>query len=205
MNIKIGSVFSLSVNIIPQRDIQRFCFKFFPFIIREIKIGDLFNVTSGISYVKILDEFIPEITPKVKITINKLTLEEILRGGFLNLEHFFSYTGNKKNYIYLGNEEFFIATSGREIVYFAMLGYAKKARLMISKVKTLASFRGKYINPAALVYIMKYLRDSKKADRVYISTSGTNINMQKSILRAGFKIDLIFYKISFFRGRVEPV
>ncbi len=41
MNIRIGSFLNLWANIIPQKDIQRLRFKIMPFIVRELKLGDL--------------------------------------------------------------------------------------------------------------------------------------------------------------------
>lgn len=205
MDIKIGSFFSLKANIVSQKTIRRLRFKIIPFIIRELKIGDLFNLTSGITYVKILDDSIPEIVPKIKIEIKKVSLSELLSSGLSNLDEFFPYMEGQSADIHKKSMDYFIAIRGKELVYFTAVGVRKRDRLMILGTKTLERFRGNNINPAILVYIMRYLRDVKKIDKVYIGTSGTNISMQKSILKAGFKIDIIFYDISLFNGWIRPM
>lgn len=205
MNIKIGSVFNLNMDIIHQKDIHRFRFKIMPFVIRELKIGDLLYLTSGITYIKILSEPIPEITPKIDVDIRKISLSELLSSELNNLSKFFPYAKEKELTTRKDNMECFVATKDRELVSFSTIRYARGGRLMISESSTLERFRGNHINSAVFVYIMRYLRDVRKADRVYSSSSGTNISMKKSILRAGSKIDIIFYDISLLKGRIKPI
>lgn len=205
MNIKIGSVFGLSMDILPQKDIRRFRFKIMPFIIRKLEIGDLFRLTSGITYIKILSDPISEITPKIKVDIRRISVNELLESDLSNLEEFFPHAKGQKASVCKDNSEYFIATRDKELISLSAVGYARRGRLMISGTKTLERFRGNHISPAVLGYLMKYLRDIKKIDRVYISTNGTNISSQKGILRAGFKIDFIFYDLFLCKGRIRPI
>jgi len=173
-------------------------------MIRELKIGDLLKITSGITYIKILSEQIPEIIPKIKVDITRMSLSEIFDSNLSNLKKFFPHGKDPKGNITQGNREFFIATKIKELVYISTVACTNRNRVMILATTTLERFRGNHINPAVLVYLMKCMRDEKKLDKIYISTNGTNISMQKSILRAGFKIDTIFYNILIFKWRIRP-
>lgn len=205
MNVRIGSFLNLWVNTIPQKTIQKFRFKIIPFIVKELKIGDLFHLTSGITYVKVLSEPIPEITPKIKVNIRKISISELLNSNISNLGDFSQICKSKRQLPNTDNMRYFVATSGNELAYITSVGYASRGRLMISGTNTLLPYRGNHINSAVLIYIMKYLKNTEKIDKVYISTGGANMSMQRSILRAEFKLDSIFYSLSLFKIHIRPV
>ena len=156
MNIQARRNYNLIIEPTPLERIYRFRIELSPFIIRELKIGSLLYLSSGITYIKILTEPIPEITPKIKVDIGRISYSELLNSNLTNLAEFFPNANRKRIFESKDNMECFIATRDKELVCLNMLGYARGRRLMILGTRTLERFRGNHINSAVLVYIMKY-------------------------------------------------
>ena len=83
------------------------------------------------------------------------------------------------------NVDCLIAVLDKKVVHTSCVDYRHPSGVLLFGNFTSAEFRGKQINAAAMVFILRHLRE-QGYPTVYISCAKENMGSRASILRAGF-------------------